>query len=105
MAIAPLSADRRLLDHSSVRWIRLTVKKCCKAEKRADSTSVGAALMRRCPLRARRFAARNLGLPLRDCQKQSASAFGISVTVRSADVQLLTGKLECWSRATVLYLR
>ena len=36
----------------------------------------------------------------RECQKQSASAFGISVIVRSADVRLLTGKLERWSRAT-----
>jgi len=36
----------------------------------------------------------------RECQKQSASAFGISVIVRSVDVRLLTGKLERWSRAT-----
>jgi hypothetical protein len=35
-----------------------------------------------------------------ECQKQSASAFGISVMVRSANVRRLTGKLECWSRAT-----
>jgi hypothetical protein len=36
----------------------------------------------------------------RECQKQSASAFGISVMARSADVRLLIGKLERWSRAT-----
>jgi hypothetical protein len=36
----------------------------------------------------------------RECQKQSASAFGISVMARSADVRLLSGKLERWSRAT-----
>jgi hypothetical protein len=46
-----------------------------------------------------------------ECQKQSASAFGISVMVRSANVRRLTGKLECWSRdrqranARVLFLR
>jgi hypothetical protein len=36
----------------------------------------------------------------RECQKQSASAFGISVVVRSADVQLLKGNLQRWSRPT-----
>jgi len=34
----------------------------------------------------------------RECRKQSASAFGISVIVRSADVQLIRGKLQHWSR-------
>jgi hypothetical protein len=36
----------------------------------------------------------------RECQKQSASAFGISVMVRSADVRLLQGGLQRWSRST-----
>jgi hypothetical protein len=36
----------------------------------------------------------------RECQKQSASAFGISVIVRSADVRLLKGQLRRWSRPT-----
>lgn len=36
----------------------------------------------------------------RECQKQSASAFGISVMARSADVRLLTGKLNHWTRPT-----
>jgi hypothetical protein len=36
----------------------------------------------------------------RECQKQSASAFGISVTARSADVRLLTGRLGHWTRST-----
>ncbi|QRM30459.1 GFA family protein [Microvirga sp. VF16] len=36
----------------------------------------------------------------RECQKQSASAFGISVMARSADVRLLTGKLSHWTRPT-----
>ena len=34
----------------------------------------------------------------RECQKQSASAFGISVRVRSADMRLLKGKPCSWSR-------
>jgi hypothetical protein len=36
----------------------------------------------------------------RECQKQSASAFGISVVARSADVRLLTGRLDRWTRPT-----
>jgi hypothetical protein len=36
----------------------------------------------------------------RECQKQSASAFGISVMVKSADVRLLKGQLQRWSRST-----
>lgn len=36
----------------------------------------------------------------RECQKQSASAFGISVMVLSAHVQLLAGRLESWTRPT-----
>jgi hypothetical protein len=36
----------------------------------------------------------------RECRKQSSSAFGISVMVRSADVRLLKGTLRRWSRAT-----
>jgi hypothetical protein len=36
----------------------------------------------------------------RECRKQSASAFGISVTVRSADVRLVQGELNRWTRAT-----
>lgn len=35
----------------------------------------------------------------RECRKQSSSAFGISVIVRSADVRLLQGELRRWSRA------
>lgn len=34
----------------------------------------------------------------RECQRQSASAFGISVIVRSSDVRLVAGELEIWSR-------
>lgn len=34
----------------------------------------------------------------RECRKQSSSAFGISVIVRSADLRLLSGELRCWSR-------
>jgi hypothetical protein len=38
----------------------------------------------------------------RECQKQSSSAFGISVIVRASDVTLVSGALEQWSRpATV----
>ena len=36
----------------------------------------------------------------RECQKQSASAFGISLMVHSADVRLLQGTLHRWSRPT-----
>jgi len=36
----------------------------------------------------------------RECQKQSSSAFGISVMVRSADVALQMGTLRRWSRPT-----
>lgn len=36
----------------------------------------------------------------RECRKQSASAFGISVIVRSADLRLLQGTLRRWSRPT-----
>jgi hypothetical protein len=36
----------------------------------------------------------------RECRKQSASAFGISVIMRSADVRHLSGDLEKWSRPT-----
>jgi hypothetical protein len=36
----------------------------------------------------------------RECQKQSASAFGISVMVFSAHVRLLSGRLESWTRST-----
>lgn len=35
-----------------------------------------------------------------ECRKQSASTFGISVIVRSADVRLLQGTLKQWSRPT-----
>lgn len=34
----------------------------------------------------------------RECRKQSASAFGISVIVRSADIRLVQGELGRWSR-------
>jgi hypothetical protein len=36
----------------------------------------------------------------RECRRQSSSAFGISVIVRSADLRLVTGTLKRWSRAT-----
>lgn len=36
----------------------------------------------------------------RECQQQSASAFGISLIVRSADFQLSQGSVESWSRPT-----
>ena len=36
----------------------------------------------------------------RECQKQSASAFGISVIVASDAVTLLSGQLQRWTRAT-----
>jgi hypothetical protein len=35
-----------------------------------------------------------------ECQKQSASAFGISVTVRSADLELIQGETKSWTRPT-----
>ncbi len=35
-----------------------------------------------------------------ECRKQSASAFGISVIVKSADVRLINGELQHWSRLT-----
>lgn len=35
-----------------------------------------------------------------ECQKQSASAFGISLIVESGDLHLLHGKPQRWSRAT-----
>jgi hypothetical protein len=34
----------------------------------------------------------------RECRKQSASAFGISVIVRASDVRLIHGELKLWSR-------
>jgi hypothetical protein len=36
----------------------------------------------------------------RECQKQSASAFGISVIVKRSDFRLLRGEMNFWSRAT-----
>jgi hypothetical protein len=36
----------------------------------------------------------------RECQKQSASAFGISLSVRRVDFRLSQGSVERWSRAT-----
>lgn len=36
----------------------------------------------------------------RECQKQSASAFGVSAMFRSADLSLLSGELSSWSRPT-----
>ena len=36
----------------------------------------------------------------RECQKQSASAFGISVSVRRADFHLAEGTVSYWSRPT-----
>jgi hypothetical protein len=38
----------------------------------------------------------------RECRKQSASAFGISVIVGSADVVLLAGTPKIWTRAATL---
>ena len=35
-----------------------------------------------------------------ECRKQSASAFGISVDVRSANVRIIQGTLKRWSRRT-----
>ena len=36
----------------------------------------------------------------RECQKQSASAFGVSVMLKRADFRLTRGKVKVWSRAT-----
>lgn len=36
----------------------------------------------------------------RECQRQSASAFGISVIVRRPDFRVTRGKAKVWSRAT-----
>jgi hypothetical protein len=36
----------------------------------------------------------------RECQKQSASAFGISLIIDSADLQLRQGNPQRWSRST-----
>jgi hypothetical protein len=36
----------------------------------------------------------------RECQKQSSSAFGISVIVKRPDFQLTQGEAKVWSRAT-----
>lgn len=36
----------------------------------------------------------------RECRKQSASAFGISVIMRSEDVKLVSGNPRRWSRPT-----
>jgi hypothetical protein len=35
-----------------------------------------------------------------ECRRQSASAFGISVIVRAADVAVLRGSLKTWTRPT-----
>jgi hypothetical protein len=35
-----------------------------------------------------------------ECRRQSASAFGISAIVRSADFRISRGSLKCWSRPT-----
>ena len=34
----------------------------------------------------------------RECRKQSASAFGISAMARSADIRLVAGRLQHWTR-------
>ena len=36
----------------------------------------------------------------RECRKQSASAFGISVTVRTSDLHLRQGAVKSWTRDT-----
>jgi hypothetical protein len=36
----------------------------------------------------------------RECQKQSSSAFGISVIVKRSDLQLTRGEVKVWSRPT-----
>lgn len=36
----------------------------------------------------------------RECQKQSASAFGVSAFFQSADLRLVSGELRSWSRRT-----
>lgn len=38
----------------------------------------------------------------RECQKQAASAFGISVIVRSGDLKLTAGTPKQWSRAATV---
>ncbi len=38
----------------------------------------------------------------RECRKQSASAFGISLMVKSADLVLVSGVPKIWSRAATL---
>jgi hypothetical protein len=58
-----------------------------------------------CQCSQARFEVRGAPLELyvchcRECQKQSASAFGVSVIVRSADLSLTSGELESWSRRT-----
>jgi hypothetical protein len=36
----------------------------------------------------------------RECQKQSASAFGISVIIKRSDFRITRGEMKVWSRAT-----
>ncbi len=36
----------------------------------------------------------------RECRKQSSSAFGISVMVKSADIRHVKGELQRWTRST-----
>jgi hypothetical protein len=36
----------------------------------------------------------------RECRKQSASAFGISLTVRSGDLRVTQGETKSWTRGT-----
>ena len=36
----------------------------------------------------------------RECQKQSASAFGISVVVKRSDLRITRGEVKVWSRPT-----
>ena len=36
----------------------------------------------------------------RECQKQSASAFGISVIIKRSDFRITRGEVKVWSRAT-----
>ena len=38
----------------------------------------------------------------RECRRQSASAFGISVIVRSADLKILSGRPQVWSRKATI---
>jgi hypothetical protein len=58
-----------------------------------------------CQCGAVRFAitAKPVGLYVchcRECQKQSASAFGVSVICRAADFHISQGRLNTWSRPT-----